>query len=67
MQNQQVESANGESMSPPHQTDRAPKRSWVRMHADDMLKLEAATKFGLPAYVAGKIVLGDHRNASRTL
>ena len=37
------------------------------MQLQDMLKLEAASKFGLPAYFAGKIVLGDYRNASRTL
>ena len=69
IQKQKIDSSDGASMGPsPHQINTAaPKRSWVRMHTDDMLKLEAATKFGLPAYVAGKIVLGDHRNASRTL
>ena len=39
----------------------------MRMQLQDMLKLEAASNFGLPAYFAGKIVLGDYRNASRTL
>ena len=37
------------------------------MQLQDMLKLEAACNFGLPAYFAWKIVLGDYRNASRTL
>ena len=39
----------------------------MRMQLQDMLKLEAASNFGLPAYFAGKIVLGEFRNASRIL